>query len=132
MDLSDCSSLEWDDSVPLRLDAERRQALLEIDAIVALSLGLTSDELCTIYRTQFPVLYGYDKNKYVYDMNGREVPGELVREWRKRGDVLTHDELYAQNAAGNYVQYELPFRTLDREAEMREAYAYFEKKLQES
>lgn len=40
--------------------------------------------------------------------------------------------LYAQNAAGNYVQYELPFRRLDREAEMREAYAYFEKKLQES
>lgn len=85
-----------------------------------------------IYRTQFPVLYGYDKNKYVYDINGREVPGDLVREWRKRGDDLTQDELYAQNAAGNYVQYELPFRTLDREAEMREAYAYFEKKLAES
>lgn len=123
---------QWESAFPLRLDAERRQALLEIDAIVALSLGLTADELCTIYRTQFPVLYGYDKNKYVYDMNGREVPGDLVREWRKRGDDLTHDELYAQNAAGNYVQYELPFRTLDREAEMREAYAYFEKKLQES
>ncbi|QUY61902.1 DNA methyltransferase [Gulosibacter molinativorax] len=132
----------WDDTVPLRLDAERRQALLEIDAIVALSLGITADELCTIYRTQFPVLYGYDKNKYVYDMNGREVPVHLVREWRKRGgdltpgvlvDVdMTPDELFIENAAGNPTQYELPFRTLDREAEMREAYAYFERKFTEN
>ena len=121
----------WSPAFPLRLDAERRQALLEIDAIVALSLGLTADELCTIYRTQFPVLRGYDQHKYVFDANGRLVPTGLIAEWRKRGDALTDEERHVPNAAGNPTQYVLPFRTLDREAEMREAYAYFERKLAE-
>ena len=37
-------------------------------------LGVTADQLCTIYRTQFAVLYGYDHKDYVYDANGRLVP----------------------------------------------------------
>ncbi len=48
-------------------------------------MGLTADELCTIYRTQFPVLYGYDRNKYVYDTNGREVPTPVLQLWRRKG-----------------------------------------------
>src|SRR5690625_3695032 len=56
---------EWTPETPLRRETDRRQALIEIDALVALSLGITADELCTIYRTQFPVLYGYDHGKYV-------------------------------------------------------------------
>ena len=90
-------------------------------------LGLTADELCTIYRTQFPVLYGYDRNTYLYDANGRLVPDAVLRVWRTKGDRITEEERTATNPSGNTYVYELPFVTLDREADMRQAYAHFEK-----
>lgn len=122
---------EWTPDVPLRRAADRRQAQLEIDAIVALSLGITADELCTIYRTQFAVLYGYDRNVYFYDANGRLVPNEVLKVWRQKRDAITQEERTATNASGNTYEYELPFVTLDREADMRRAYAHFERILQE-
>jgi hypothetical protein len=122
---------EWTANGPLRRESDRRQAQLEIDAIVALSLGLTADELCTIYRTQFPVLYGYDRNKYFYDANGRLVPNEVLVAWRRKGEDISEEERTATNASGNTYTYELPFVTLDREADMRQAYAHFEKVLAE-
>ena len=119
----------WDRSTPLRRASDRRQALVEIDALVALGLGLTADELCTVYRTQFPVLYGYDGNTYLFDANGRLVPQEVLKLWRTKGDDLTVEERTAANQAGNTYTYEPPFQFLDREADMREAYAEFEKRL---
>lgn len=121
----------WTADVPLRRASDRRQALVEIDAIVALSLGLTADELCTIYRTQFPVLYGYDRNKYIYDANGREVPNSVLTVWRRKRDSITEAERTATNPSGNTYVYELPFVTLDREADMCRAYAHFERVLAE-
>ncbi len=121
----------WEPGVPLRLASARRKAQVEIDAIVALSLGITADELCTIYRTQFAVLYGYDRTVYFYDANGRLVPNEVLKVWRQKGDAITQEERTATNASGNTYEYELPFVTLDREADMRQAYAHFERILQE-
>lgn len=57
-------------------DAEgRRRLLVEIDVLVAIMAELGLDELCSIYRTQFPVLRGYEQND-LYDVNGRKVPGK--------------------------------------------------------
>jgi hypothetical protein len=77
---------QWTAAAPLRIGEDRRQALVEIDALVALMFGVTADQLCTIYRTQFAVLYGYDHNSYVYDANGRLVPNSVLSVWRKKGD----------------------------------------------
>jgi hypothetical protein len=120
---------DWKHDTPLRIDADRRQALVEIDALVALGLGLAADELCTVYRTQFPVLYGYDRDTYLYDTNGRLVPREALTVWRSKGDDLSLNERTATNPAGNTYTYELPFTFLDREADMRTAYSEFAKRL---
>lgn len=121
----------WDSSSPLRIDEDRRAAQVEVDALVAVSLGWSVDELCTVYRAHFPILLKYDRNIYYYDANGRLVPSSVLTVWRKKGDAITQDERTATNASGNTYVYELPFRTLDREADMRKAYAHFEKRLAE-
>ena len=122
---------EWTPDSPLRNAQERRQALVEIDALVALDLGITADELCTLYRTQFPVLYGYDTKRDHYDANGRLVPKDVMDVWKKKkGEGLTEAELtWTHPQSGAEYLYVLPFRLLDREDDMREAYARFEAEL---
>lgn len=122
-------SAAWTDRTALRIAADRRQALVEIDALVALGLGLSAGELGAIYRTQFSTLFRFDQRTYLYDAAGRIVPTAVLTKWRTKGDRLSEEERTATNQAGNTYTYELPFRFLDREADMREAYAEFERRL---
>ncbi|MGW4535407.1 DNA methyltransferase [Nocardia sp. NPDC004340] len=109
---------EWTWQAPLRKDADRRQALLEIDAIVAVMLGITAEELLTIYRTQFPVLQRYEREA-LYDATGRQLPTKLASEYRKKG-VLKPADLTVDG-----ITYQMPFVGVDREKDMQLAHEHF-------
>jgi len=92
---SSLTGAAWSIGVPLRTDFARRQALLEMDVLVALSLGLTSDELQTIYRVQFPVMRSFELADE-FDSIGNRLPntvrsdpgGREVREARTKHNGL--------------------------------------------
>ena len=57
------------------------------------------------------------------------MPRDVLTVWRTKGDDLSVEERTATNPAGNTYIYEPPFQFLDREADMRAAYAEFAKRL---
>lgn len=119
----------WHRDVALRRAYARRQALVELDALAALALGVSMDDLALVYRVQFPVLQEYERDTW-YDRAGRVVftvnkglPGVgLPRaEWDQVKDAKAGDALpaFAQ-------RYAAPFDRCDRERDMRAAYTAFQ------
>lgn len=125
---------KWTIDTPLRNAKERWHAQNEIDAIVALSLGVTADELCMIYRTQFPVMRRYDQED-LYDANGRKVAKDVVKLVKLQQKLTEGEELseaertWIHPQSGVAYTFEYPFAPLDREADLRDAYSRFEKEL---
>ncbi len=111
-------SREWNWSTPIRVAADRRQALVEIDAIVAIMLRITSEDLTTIYRTQFPVLRRYERAA-LYDKAGRQLPNKLASEYRKNGSLNDSDHTV------DGITYQEPFVGVDRERDMELAHKHF-------
>jgi hypothetical protein len=107
---------DWRWETPLRTDFDRRQALVEIDAITAIMLDITAEELCTIYRTQFGVLRKYEKAMR-FDANGRQVPNDVLKEYDKKGERAD---------LGRYV---LPFTPVDREKDITRAHEVFTERM---
>lgn len=115
----------WDEHSALRTDYARRQALVELDALAALALGLTLEELLTIYRVQFPVLQEYEHNDR-YDQLGRKLPTKALRAWEKEKarDKDTVPFPFEE------VTYYPPFTRCRREDDMTRAYEAFQAKAQ--
>ncbi|WP_181699357.1 DNA methyltransferase [Nocardia sp. GTS18] len=109
---------DWTWNTPLRSASDRRQALIEIDAIVAVMLNITAEELLTIYRTQFPVLQKYEREA-LYDANGRQLPTKLASEYRKKGPLPSSD------LTVDGITYVEPFTGVDRERDMELAHQHF-------
>ena len=62
----------WTHCIPLRNYFERRQALVEIDVLTAMALGLSLENLETIYTVYFPVLQQNESDTW-YDAEGKIV-----------------------------------------------------------
>ncbi|OLO59953.1 restriction endonuclease subunit M [Actinomyces oris] len=120
---------EWTADTPLRRAEDRRNAQAEIDVMVAMMLGVPIEDLCTIYRTQFAVLYDYDHGRgqgaYVYDANGRQLPTPVRQAWEKRQRPTSNDDMplsertHTHPGSGVSYVYDLPFRIRDRESDFR-------------
>ena len=122
------SDSAWERNNALRTAFSRRLALVELDALAALELGITSDELSTVYRTQFPILRSYEDSTY-YDSGGRIA---FTTNRGLPGVGLTRADFEAWQAAldaGNPPPDDFdtlglipPFDRCDREEDMRRAY----------
>lgn len=142
---------KWNHDTPLRNYFERRQALVEIDVIAAMALGLTLDELNMMYEIQFPVLQ-QNENDTWYDANGRiiftcskglvgvgldrpvwnQICGELSEDGLTYSGVAPTYESIIDPAkselyGGQKVTYYAPYTKCDRIADYRRAWAHFEK-----
>ena len=115
---------EWTVSTPLRKAEERQSAQNDIDAIVALSLGVSADELCMIYRTQFPVMRKYDQAD-LFDADGHLVPKHIARaeSLAKQPEQLSIEErTWTHPQSGAEYVFSYPFKAMDREAALRRSY----------
>ena len=120
---------KWTAGTPLRRAEDRRNAQAEIDVMVAMMLGVPIEDLCTIYRTQFAVLYDYDHGRgqgaYVYDANGRQLPTPVRQAWEKRQHPTSNEDMplsertHTHPGSGVSYVYDLPFRIRDRESDLR-------------
>ncbi|WP_322778742.1 Eco57I restriction-modification methylase domain-containing protein [Frankia sp. Cas4] len=128
---------DWTMATPLRFDFDRRAALVEIDALAALMLGLTAEQLCLMYRAQFAVLRKYEYAMY-FDAQGRKIAKEhhAMGVKQNKDDYKILDAWVQERGLNCEAPPELadryrgPFRTPDREAEMRVACAEFAERLE--
>lgn len=143
---------QWNWHTPLRTDYERREALVELDVLTSMALGMTLLQLKTIYRIQFPILQSYEADTW-YDANGRIVftinkgmtgkddqgrkyIGVDKDEWKSikdypAGKIYAHSFTDDTKPGGPHertVEYVAPFTRCDREKDYETVWEFFEKK----
>lgn len=134
-------SPQWDYSYPLRTDYARRQALVEIDVLVAMALGMTLQQLINIYQIQFYIMRGYENDTW-YDSKGRiafssKNYGNLTYkrpEWESEIKTLPKgykvirvidDDTTPRGIEKREIEYVAPFDKCDREMDYALAWEFF-------
>jgi hypothetical protein len=124
----------WDRGTPLRSERARRTALVEIDALVAVWLGMDVDALIAIYQAAFPVLNRYEEITW-FDANGWKLAG-YHRTYGQIQQKTSYDEFlaYTEDPAKNPPPdgYTPPFYKANRIAEYQHAHAVFSERLQKA
>ena len=131
----------WDS--PLRTDYARRQALVELDVLCSMALGLTLDQLEAVYRLDFSVLKSYEDDTY-YDVNGRTVfskksLGPSVFDRKTFEGTMRHassgtferaftDDTQPGGPRERTITYVAPFDMCDRVQDYRQAWEFFSQK----
>ena len=142
--LKDLSVLDkkWDNTIKLSNYFERRFALIELDVLAAMALGLSLNDLELMYSIQFPVLQQNEDDTW-YDQKGNIVftcskgltgvgldrkQWELIRN-QKEGETYIHtiDPAKSELYGGQQVTYYAPYTKCDRIEDYRRAWAHFEK-----
>lgn len=139
-------SKEWNKEFILTTDYERRQALIEIDVLTSMVLGITLDELKSIYRIQFPVLQSYEDDTW-YDINGKIIftvnrrlngVGIDKKKWELIKDMtegtVEHtiiDDTMPGGPVERKIVYEAPFDRCDREKDYEEVWKNFEERFKD-
>jgi hypothetical protein len=122
----------WSREAPLRTEGERRAALVEIDALVAVWLGIDLDELVAILRSRYPILSDREDEMWL-DAAGRRISADPYA--FGYGQTKEHYEqlmAHLDDPERNLVPegYTAPFYKADRENEYRQAHRVFSKRLQ--
>ncbi|MFF4230374.1 Eco57I restriction-modification methylase domain-containing protein [Streptomyces sp. NPDC001820] len=123
---------DWTHTTPLRCEFARRAALVEIDALVAVWLGINADELVAMYDARFPVLQQYEENMW-FNADGRRIAkahqvhgyGQLKDAWKE----LSAHEDFPEGGANIPEGYTGPLYRANRRTELRAAHAEFERRM---
>jgi type I restriction-modification system DNA methylase subunit len=134
---------EYSFSSSIRNDLSRRQALVELDVLVSLSLGMTLEQLVTAYEMQFPVLQMYENDTW-YDQTGRIVftanrglsnVGFERPEWESIRNMKSGtycktvlDDTMPGGPVERTITYVAPFTKCNRIEDYKNAWEFFTKK----
>jgi hypothetical protein len=134
---------EWNEETPLRVEAERWEAMCELDVLAALALNIPMAGLVAAYTSMFPVLRRYesetyfdvhgsriarDRNHFGYVQAGLEAQAkkQKTRNWVKVWDRV--EKYVAGEATVDVAPLVPPFKPADRVAAMTHAYWTFVKR----
>ncbi|MGC4861142.1 class I SAM-dependent DNA methyltransferase [Micromonospora sp. DT41] len=124
----------WDLGTPLRSEYARRALLVELDALVAVWLGIEVEQLIALLKSRYPILTDREASMW-FDAAGRRIAEDPY----SYGDGQNKEGIeqlmaYLDGPRLNPVPggYKAPFYKADRENEYRQAHAVFSNRLKDA